>query len=67
VGNHPRAGPVPGNPLPEIDAAPGEPGISQIYETKSALNLDKQGIDFVETQALCLDPYLPEIRAKNRE
>ncbi len=36
-------------------------------EKKSASNLEKHGIDFVDAQALWLDPNLLEIRAKTED
>ncbi|EON90536.1 hypothetical protein MARLIPOL_18243 [Marinobacter lipolyticus SM19] len=36
-------------------------------ETKSQVNLDKHGIDFVVAQELWEDPYLLEIRAKSED
>jgi len=36
-------------------------------ERKSASNLEKHGIDFVDAQALWLDPNLLEIRAKTED
>ena len=36
-------------------------------EKKNASNLEKHGIDFVDAQALWLDPDLLEIRAKTED
>ena len=36
-------------------------------EQKSQSNLDKHGIDFVDAQDLCKDPYLIEIPAKTTD
>jgi hypothetical protein len=36
-------------------------------ERKSKANLDKHGIDFVDAQALWVDPYLIEVPAKTQD